>query len=84
MIISKDYKNIFEFVDNLNSKGKNFVKIIDELIEYLRNILVDSVTNFSKNKLEISNDELIKYIEQFSDMSIRKSQLLFLKISKKC
>lgn len=69
MIISKDYKNIFEFVDNLNSKGKNFVKIIDELIEYLRNILVDSVTNLSKNELEISNDELIKYIEQFSDIS---------------
>ena len=69
MIISKDYKNIFEFVDNLNNKGKNFVKIIDELIEYLRNILVDSVTNLSKNELEISNDELIKYIEQFSDMS---------------
>ena len=69
MIISKDYKNIFEFVDNLNSKGKNFVKIIDELIEYLRNILVDSVTNLSKNELEISNDELIKYIEQFSNMS---------------
>ena len=69
MIISKNYKNIFEFVDNLNSKGKNLVKIIDELIEYLRNILVDSVTNLSKNELEISNDELIKYIEQFSDMS---------------
>ena len=30
---------------------------------------MDSVTNLSKNELEISNDELIKYIEQFSDMS---------------
>lgn len=30
---------------------------------------MDSVTNLSKNELEISNDELIKYIEQFSNMS---------------
>lgn len=69
MIINKSYKEIFEFIDELNNKGKNFVKIIDELIEYLRNVLVDNVTNLQNNNLNISNDEVIKYIEQFADMS---------------
>lgn len=69
MIINKNYKEIFEFIDELSNKGKNFVKIIDELIEYLRNILVDNVTNLQNNELNISNDEVIKYIEQFSNMS---------------
>ena len=69
MIINKSYKEIFEFIDELSNKGKNFVKIIDELIEYLRNVLVDNVTNLQNNELTISNDEVIKYIEQFSDMS---------------
>lgn len=69
MIINKNYKQIFEFIDELSNKGKNFVKIIDELIEYLRNVLVDNVTNLQNNELNISNDEVIKYIEQFSNMS---------------
>lgn len=69
MIINKSYKEIFEFIDELSNKGKNFVKIIDELIEYLRNVLVDNVTNLQNNELTISNDGVIKYIEQFADMS---------------
>lgn len=68
MIINKKYKEIFEFIDKLNDKGKNFVKILDELIEYLRDMLVDSVTNLSDLELGISNDKVIEYIEHFSDM----------------
>ena len=39
-LLNKDYKTIFEMVDIYDNKGKSFVKLTEEIILFLRNILI--------------------------------------------
>lgn len=75
LIEKNDLVNILKLLDKYNEKGVNFVKFSEELIEFLRNILIYSQaeayfkeknTNFSlydSAKDNISPETVIKYLE---------------------
>ena len=44
-IKNKQFKDIFDIIDDFNKNGKNFVKIIEEIIIYLRDELVKTINN---------------------------------------
>lgn len=66
LINEKKYKEIFELLDKFNSDGKNFSKFLEEIVLYLRNKLVSMFEN--SNQSNIKQDDIIKYIEQFSSI----------------
>jgi len=73
-IINKDIATIFNLIDKYNAKGKNIIKITEDLLLFLRNILVYSNIKdyFSDDKIynafeKISNELLLDIIEKFND-----------------
>ena len=70
VVRDKKYKEMFEKIDKFNEIGKNFSKVIDEIIIYLRNILVFKLENDQNTELDMSNDEIIKYIELFQSINV--------------
>lgn len=77
LILNNNITNLLKKFDELDDKGKNLIKLIEELIYYLRNILVFKIAPdyFEKaeqqNYLELSSDInqelLLSYIHQFSE-----------------
>ena len=72
-------EKIFEKIDQYDKNGKNFAKIIEQLIDFLKKMLLakeapkyynekkNENEHFSENINEISSDDIIKYIEEFND-----------------
>lgn len=77
LILNNNITNLLKKFDELDDKGKNLIKLIEELIYYLRNLLVFKIAPdyFEKteqqNYLELSSDInqelLLSYIHQFSE-----------------
>lgn len=69
-IVDKKYKEIFELIDKFNTEGKDFVKISEEIMKYLRNNIVESLSNNQETELikKIGKTNTIKYIEQFGEI----------------
>ena len=68
-IISNNVENVFHKIDQLNEQGKDFYKLTEEIIMYLRDILLSRlVPNYNNihDNLNLKNDEVIIYIETFN------------------
>ncbi len=65
-IKNKKYKEIFEIIDDFNKNGKNFIKILEEIIIYLRNELLNIINN-EKNSI-LDKNEIIEYIDEFNNI----------------
>ena len=73
LLVNNDLENVFKTLDKYNDRGKNFVKLTEELILYMRNLLVYkkapnyfSTLNYnldSYKDITFSTSTLIKYIE---------------------
>ena len=89
------YKNevvkIVDFIENIDKKGKNFSRFIEDLLDFLKDVLV--YKNSSKNmgilekKEAISNisefysgDDIYNFIIKLNDLSIRIKNTSFIKI----
>ncbi len=72
-IISKDNKYLFQKIDEFNSNGKDFFKLTEEIINYMRNILIyKTVPNYFETanesyNIEIDIDNLIEFIKYFNE-----------------
>ena len=61
-----DIKNYINKINELDDQSKDLVKFVDEIIIRLRDILINSEQIF-----ELNNNEIIKYINFFNDLSIK-------------
>lgn len=80
-IIDRNTEEVFKYIDKLYYDGKDFYKISEEIINYLRNLLIEKSCN-KKSKIEISINDIIYYIDNFNkslyEMKINSnSKLLF-------
>ena len=81
-IITDKLEEILEKIDNYNEKGKNFVKLIDEFINFIRNVIlykeapkyfkekVKNVENYEKIAEKIKINELFSIIEILNKYSL--------------
>ena len=80
MFSKNDLENVLKTFDNYNSKGKNFVKLTEEIILFMRDLLmykkapkyfstVNNNTDLYKD-INITSNLLIKYIEELNDCII--------------
>lgn len=71
-IINKNTKEIFLKIDEFDTKGKDFIKLTEEIILFLRDILINKTTNNVNQKYEleenISNEKLMTYIKKFNSI----------------
>lgn len=94
-LFSYIYKNevvkIVDFIENIDKKGKNFSRFIEDLLDFLKDVLV--YKNSSKNmgileKMEAisgvselySSDDIYNFIIKLNDLSIRIKNTSFIKI----
>lgn len=74
LLVSNNIKDIFDKIENFNDNGKDFIKLSEELILFMRDILISlTVTkciddNISLEKIKeiITVDKIVKYIEEFN------------------
>lgn len=76
-ICKKNIAQTLKIFDELDEKGKNLIKLIEELVYFLKNILIYKIlpTYFEENErkmydkinIEINQSELLRYIKQFSN-----------------
>ena len=78
---SRNLEKILEKTDEYNEKGKNFIKLIEELINFTRNIILFkkvpkyikekniNIENLEKISKKIKDNELFDYIEIFNKYS---------------
>lgn len=76
-IINNDMLNLLKIFDEFDENGKNLIKICEELIYYLRNIVIFQISpdyfveeekqNFKKLGTIIDKKILLSYIQQFSN-----------------
>ena len=62
-IIIGDIKNIVSIITDLNNNGKNLVLVVNQIINYLRNIIVDKIFDNSNYDIELYI-ELINYLNK--------------------
>ena len=76
-IIDKDLENVFKLINEYDENGKDFIKITEELLLYLRNILFKLNTpNYFKTlnlsdsdyDINISNEQITMYVEKLNNM----------------
>ena len=71
-ILNKDTKKILSKIDELDIKGKDFIKLTEEIILFLRDILINKTTNTEEKKYDIqeqiSIEQLMKYIKSFNSI----------------
>lgn len=75
VIITKKIKEIFEILDKYNNDGKNFIKLTEEIITFMRNILLyknateyfSSITKkteiYEEISKQITTKQILQYIE---------------------
>ena len=72
-ILNNDAKAVFEQIDDLSNKGKNFLKVVDEMTLYFRNILLKlTAPDYFNEKINsnlyddvvnsVTKEDVIKYI----------------------
>lgn len=72
-ILNNDAKAVFEQIDDLSNKGKNFLKVVDEMTLYFRNVLLKlTAPDYFNEKINsnlyddvvnsITKEDVIKYI----------------------
>lgn len=71
-IINNNVKEIFNDIDKYNSDGKDFYKLTEEIINYLRNVLIsknvpDYFDDVSDYEINLDVDSIMKYIKVFND-----------------
>lgn len=81
-IEDKNLEKILEKTDKYNEKGKNFTKLIEEFINYLRNVLLykkvpnyfknihKNTENYEKIVKKTTVEDILKYIEILNKFSI--------------
>ena len=81
-IEDKNLEKILEKTDKYNEKGKNFTKLIEEFINYLRNVLLykkvpnyfknlhKNVENYEKIVEKTTVENILKYIEILNKYSV--------------
>ena len=69
-IVNKNYKEIFNLIDIFNNNGKDFVKLSEEIMKYLRNNIVESLSNNKETELitKIGKVTAVNYIKKFGDV----------------
>ena len=71
-ILNKNTKKILNKIDELDIKGKDFIKLTEEIILFLRDILINKTTNKETDKYDIqekiSIEQLMKYIKSFNSI----------------
>ena len=72
-----DWKGIIEFFEELDKNGKNFGKFIEDLISFVSEILIYSITNNFKSNITEKND-LIEKISNFFSKEVLYDFVLFL------
>ena len=92
-ILNNDAKAVFEQIDDLSNKGKNFLKVVDEMTLYFRNVLLKlTAPDYFNEKINsnlyddvvnsVTKEDVIKYINLLIDTAnqLKKSgdlKLLF-------
>lgn len=78
-IIESKYDELFKIIDDYDEKGKNFVKLSEEIISFLRNVLLCiNVPNYFKENYEnptiyndimnsVSVSSIIEYLKTFNE-----------------
>ena len=71
-IISNNTEIIFKTIDKYNSDGKDFFKLTEEIINYLRNVLIfKNVPNYFEStkeyELDLNFDKIMSYIKVFNE-----------------
>ena len=75
-IINSDVEELFKKIDTYNQDGKDFIKLTEELILFLRNILLKAnIPNYYKENYDyeipssiiLDNDTILKYIYELND-----------------
>ena len=72
-ILNNDAKAVFEQIDDLSNKGKNFLKVVDEMTLYFRNVLLKlTAPDYFNEKINsnlyddvvnsVTKEDVIKYI----------------------
>lgn len=72
-ILNNDAKAVFEQIDDLSNKGKNFLKVVDEMTLYFRNVLLKlTAPDYFNEKIKsnlyddvvnsVTKEDVIKYI----------------------
>ena len=73
-LINGETKEIFENIDEFDIKGKDFIKLTEELILFLRNVLIsktieEETENIFKSFSEkITSEKLMEYIKKFNSI----------------
>lgn len=77
-MINKNYNNLYSLLDQYNNEGKNLSKILESIVEFLKNVLIYiNCPNYFNNELDkecfekilklTNEDELYVYIDNFLD-----------------
>jgi len=74
-VYENNVKEYIELIDSLDDKGKDLNKLVDEMMVYLRNILIDE-----DNSLEINKKIVLDYINQLNEVSTKMKNTNYPKI----
>ena len=69
-INQKNYETVFKKIDNYNQSGKDFYKLTEEIILYLRDLLLNNFIRNNTSKVDdlfLTKENTINYIEKFND-----------------
>lgn len=76
-IVKRDITSLLKLFDGLDERGKNLIKLVEELIYYLRNVLICKIapdyfeqseqTAYTSIGNEVEQDLLLKFIKIFSE-----------------
>ncbi len=75
-ILSSDIETILKKIDNYENNGKDFIKLTEEIINFLRNIIIyKCAPKFYEEKIKynieienIDTDKIFKYIKEFNNI----------------
>lgn len=74
-IINSNIEEIFEKIDKYDSDGKDFIKLAEEIIMFMRNIIIyNNAPKFYEEKIKIkmnvesiNENKILKYIKEFNN-----------------
>ena len=90
-ISSNDVVKIVDFIENIDKKGKNFNRFIEDLLDFLKDVLVyknssqnigildkkDAIVGVSEL---YSSDDIYNFIVKLNDLSLRLKNTSFIKV----
>ena len=66
----KNYETVFKKIDDYNQSGKDFYKLTEEVILYLRDLLLNNLIQNNTSKIDdlfLKKENIINYIEKSND-----------------